>query len=426
MSQDVSTNPRAREPLTAPAPIQPWSAESDADKLMDELFSDIDRILEGGSKLPTETVKPEYISLQSIVIPPITMPPVVMPSQELVQQPSPEPIEATPVEPFETGVVHTASPKTSRWGWSFEKLLLATGLASLVATIILLLANQTKLTWPSSLNFAASTSAPDGNLSEADAQFINYMLRSLEVIDSKAKTSQKTGTVAGATGATNLPPVPASANRPVASNQQPTVLERVYIPVYQTPPAQPVPSLTVLPPVPVPSLAARPPVPAPSPAARLPVPAPSPAARLPVPSATARPPVPVRSPAARPPVPVPSSAARLPVPVPSATARPSAPAPSRAARPSAPASPQAVAPTSTAIPTSQAELSPASAPRYTLVGLQTGDRPVCLFDIDGVTQRINLGEPIGSSGWTLVAVTNEEAIIRRNGEVRSIYPGQKF
>jgi hypothetical protein len=26
----------------------------------------------------------------------------------------------------------------------------------------------------------------------------------------------------------------------------------------------------------------------------------------------------------------------------------------------------------------------------------------------------------------LVAVTNEEAIIRRNGEVRSIYPGQKF
>jgi hypothetical protein len=49
MSQDVSTNPRAREPLTAPAPIQPWSAESDADKLMDELFSDIDRILEGGT-----------------------------------------------------------------------------------------------------------------------------------------------------------------------------------------------------------------------------------------------------------------------------------------------------------------------------------------------------------------------------------------
>ncbi len=408
MSQDVSTNPRAREPLTAPAPIQPWSAESDADKLMDELFSDIDRILEGGSKLPTETVKPEYISLQSIVIPPITMPPVVMPSQELVSQPSPEPIEATPVEPLETGVLHTASPKTSRWGWSFEKLLLATGLASLVATIILLLASQTKLTWPSSLNFAASTSAPNGHLSEADAQFINYMLRSLEVIDSKAKTSQKTGTAAGATGATNLPPVPASANRPVASNQQPTVLERVYIPVYQTPPALPVPA---------PSPAARLPVPAPSPAARLPVPAPSPAARLPVP---------VRSPAARLPVPVPSPAARLPVPVPSATARPSAPAPSRAARPSAPASPQAVAPTSTAIPTSQAELSPAPAPRYTLVGLQTGDRPVCLFDIDGVTQRINLGEPIGSSGWTLVAVTNEEAIIRRNGEVRSIYPGQKF
>jgi hypothetical protein len=58
--------------------------------------------------------------------------------------------------------------------------------------------------------------------------------------------------------------------------------------------------------------------------------------------------------------------------------------------------------------------------------LLTGERPVGLFDVDGVTQRVNLGEAIGASGWALVAVTDNEAIIRRNGEVRSIYPGQKF
>ena len=389
MSQDVSTNPRVREPLTAPASIQPWSAESDADKLMDELFSDIDRILEGGSKLPTETVKPEYISLQSIVIPPITMPPVVMPSQELVQQPSPGPIQARVVEPLETGEVHTASSPATRSGWFFEKFLfplLIVGITSLVVMVVLLLSRQTKLTLPWSLNFAASTSAPNRYLSEADSQFINYMLRSLEVIDSKAKNSQKTGTATGSNNSTNLPPVPTSGNRPLGSNQQPTVLERVYIPVYppQTPPAQP----------------------APPPAARVPLSAPPPAARVPL---SAPPP-----------------AARVPLPAPSVTARVPLPAPSVTARTSPPPAPQAAATKPTAIPSSEAGLSAATASRYTLVGLQTGDRPVCLFNIDGVTQRINLGEAIGSSGWTLVAVTNEEAIIRRNGEVRSIYPGQKF
>jgi hypothetical protein len=43
-----------------------------------------------------------------------------------------------------------------------------------------------------------------------------------------------------------------------------------------------------------------------------------------------------------------------------------------------------------------------------------------LFDL------LNMGESIGSSGWTLVDVSNGEAVIRRNGEVRSIYAGQKL
>ena len=39
---------------------------------------------------------------------------------------------------------------------------------------------------------------------------------------------------------------------------------------------------------------------------------------------------------------------------------------------------------------------------------------------------ISSAEAIGTSGWTLVSVNNNEAIIRRNGEVRSVYIGQKF
>ena len=49
-----------------------------------------------------------------------------------------------------------------------------------------------------------------------------------------------------------------------------------------------------------------------------------------------------------------------------------------------------------------------------------------LFEIDGVARRIYVGENIGSSGWTLVKVVNQEAVVRRNGEVRSVFVGQQF
>lgn len=403
MSQDVSTNQRAREPLTAPTSIQPWSAESDADKLMDELFSDIDRILEGGGKLPTEPVKPEYVSLKSIVIPQIAMPPAVMPPQELVQQPRTESTVVTPVEPLEKSLTHTASSPASRSGWSFEKLLLvllAAGIAaSLVVTAILLLTSQQKLTWPWPLNLGDSSSSQNNPLSESDAQFVNYMLRSLDVIDHKTQTKQKTTTASAATRTTNLSSIPAPSNRTLASNQPQTVLERVYIPV----PMPQTPSAPAAAPQ-----AARPSVPV-------------------MPPAT-RPSVPAMPPAARASVPVIPQVARPPVRATPQAARPSVPASPQAARSSAPVPPQAVAPPAApeVAPTSAVPTSPAPVSKHTLVGLLTGERPVGLFEVDGVTQRVNLGEAIGASGWALVAVTDKEAIIRRNGEVRSIYPGQKF
>jgi hypothetical protein len=58
--------------------------------------------------------------------------------------------------------------------------------------------------------------------------------------------------------------------------------------------------------------------------------------------------------------------------------------------------------------------------------LELGDRSAALFEVNGTAQRIELGEAIGASGWTLVSVSNQEALIRRNGEVRSVYVGQTF
>jgi hypothetical protein len=62
-----------------------------------------------------------------------------------------------------------------------------------------------------------------------------------------------------------------------------------------------------------------------------------------------------------------------------------------------------------------------------LVGiLELGDKSAALFNINGVTRRVNLGEAIGSGGWMLVSVNKEGALIRRNGEVRSIFVGEDF
>ena len=58
--------------------------------------------------------------------------------------------------------------------------------------------------------------------------------------------------------------------------------------------------------------------------------------------------------------------------------------------------------------------------------MDLGEKSAALFKIDGVTRRIHKGENIGSSGWTLVDISNNEIVVRRNGEVRSIQTGQKI
>jgi hypothetical protein len=69
----------------------------------------------------------------------------------------------------------------------------------------------------------------------------------------------------------------------------------------------------------------------------------------------------------------------------------------------------------------------APSPTHTLIGLlELGDRSAALFEIDGAPQRIQVGEKFGASGWTLISVSGEEAIVRRNQDVRSVFIGQKF
>lgn len=83
-------------------------------------------------------------------------------------------------------------------------------------------------------------------------------------------------------------------------------------------------------------------------------------------------------------------------------------------------------PASVAIQPAQAA---SSEPQRTLRGIAIATDPTqsaILFEMNGVTQRYYIGESIGSSGWSVVDISNNYVSVRRNGEVRSISIGQKL
>lgn len=58
--------------------------------------------------------------------------------------------------------------------------------------------------------------------------------------------------------------------------------------------------------------------------------------------------------------------------------------------------------------------------------IEMGGNSAALVEINGVVQSYRIGESIGSSGWSLVEVSKNRAVFRRNGEVRSVFVDQSF
>lgn len=241
------------------------------------------------------------------------------------------------------------------------------------------------------------TEASAAEIPNSDEDFLAYLQDSLENISATQQASSQTVAAvipvptAGGTLPTTVPNVNAAPsigalpNLPGATNTT-NVIERVFVPVYEnnqaasvTPaaPAAPLPSVAL------PNNGTRPTVPVPAPvAAAAAIPAGAPAA----PTAS---------------VPIVTGAAALPT-------------------PSAPTT-VAVAPTNSGL----TDVTPSSS--ITMVGvLNLGSRSAALFDIDGTSQRAYVGDRIGLSDWTLVSVNGQDVVIRRNGEVRSVYIGQRF
>lgn len=311
-----------------------------ANRLMDELFGGVERALDGDPEALTAppAIKPETTTAAdhdlTLNFSEGGLPAVLLADSsetELAYSPG----MLTTADAVEA---MTSSPKAG-WErfWTVNRVLLGAAGLSLLATLALWIhqRQQDPVT-----TTAPSTVSTEVSEVSANAEFLEYLRRSLDVISQQASESASSSTtgvpdvpVALNGGALGLPPVgnntlpppPALSSGIPADSGSINVIERVYIPY---PTAQP--SATVAPAAPVPTAS------------------------------------------------TPSTA-------------------------------------------------PAPAPTHMLVGvLELGDRSAALFEIDGVTQRVYIGERVGDSGWSLVSVSNEEAVIRRNGEVRSIYIGQEF
>ncbi|WP_199249234.1 hypothetical protein [[Phormidium] sp. ETS-05] len=490
MSENVSTKSAVEElsPQTT-GNKTPLSVETYADRLMNELFDDVDRILDGGSRIPARPTHPEVISLQQIQVPQIILPTVVLPP--------PAPPEVAPSDEASAITTSKTQPNQNKW---VDKLLMGGAFVSLVATLGLWLWSRGDLrrVWAQMQELLPNAvvtepvappqvKTPEQLKAEADAKFMRYMEKALEAIERDPDTAAALPTPPGQTAVTPAAPLPLMmAPPPVNVTVNPTVnaapgpvnsgnvaealhriaiaLERLSIPgldpfqIVTVPQAQP-PQLGPAQ-RPQPPAAPKPaPKPAPSPTAQ---PQPATVAAAPTPRATATPtttPRATTTPTTTPratttPTTTPRAtttptttprATTTPTTTPRATAQPSptlqatltptpTPPPPGAATaepspiPTGPA--PAPAPTASEEPTPEVTETPTpSSPEVThvLIGiLELGEQSAALFEVNGASRRVKVGENIGSSGWTLVEVKNREAVIRRNGEVRSISVGQSF
>ncbi|MEM8807256.1 MAG: hypothetical protein AAGF01_14630 [Cyanobacteria bacterium P01_G01_bin.38] len=335
MTQQSPSNQLTAVSKERPSPESSQLVESYAEDLMDELFDDVDRILEGD--LPPATANPFTAAQTSFSSNPLDLPAMIVPVKA---------VESTESEPPDS---NDETPKTQRW---YKRRLpqIALGAACVSAIIALgvWLAKENASQPPTSaVQVETATTAP-APMSEEGA-FLEYLSRSINIIQGQTSAQAhvaQAGTVTPVNGLNRGTQTPVSRGA--------NVIERVFVPVFQPSQQTAVQSLPTLP-----------------------------------------------APGAAP-----------------ATAGNASPLPTLAPQTG---TPQATAPQRGTIP----NISPVNT--HVLVGvLELGERSAALFEINGASQRVYVGENIGASGWTIVSIANEEIVVRRNGEVRSVYIGQQF
>lgn len=407
------------------------SVDSLAENLMEDLFNDIDQVLSRGSRLPTEVNQPEIVSLTPIKIPQIVLPEKPTQSQNAEK---------------EEKVKSTETQVAKKENQSLDKFLLGAAFTSILVTLSLWLATRgglekilAYLGYIEKPNLSLETLSP--RVAE-DAKFADYIERSLKMIEQKeAAEKQKLLGLPPAPSSNNLPTVPVPANPPINTslllplNRLVDLME-----------AQVAKETLTIPETKVVVIPAMPTAVAVTPKSEAPSPKPS-AASASKASTEAAENVQEKSEAQVKPetkAKINSSSSAKAEAKTKLKASVKTTAQDKSEKNSEPqletkveSEPETETPTQPVslpppipvkIPATETVVpSEIKVPINTLVGiLELGERSAALFEIDGVARRIYVGENIGGSGWTLVEVVNQEAVVRRNGEVRSVFVGQQF
>ncbi len=384
MDKTVSSTTIDLQALTQDAAIDQMAASSGpqsnqyATGLMDELFGEVDSILDGSLIPPSEPMKveasperkaPINLDFAAFLSTPKTElgammadlsangAPVVIPQDHELQLTNSEP-DRNPVPQESYGL--------------FEKMLIFVGCSSAMAAMVIWLGSQGTIgRMVAAVRGTSDVSVAVVPPNPSDVKFSDYMGKSLESIDSKSKVMPNLAVLPGLPSAT-LPTVKVDNSSP-----------KIILGGSGMPQLKPVPTIGRT--TPGINLPANPPI----------TTALAPAANSQTNSQSS----------------LDQTVAKLSGLVDRMTGVTNRPV--AAIAPSA----RAVAPIAPAVPQSE----------YTLSGvLGNGDKSAAMFKINGVGRNYDKGEKIGNSGWVFIRVDSGNAVVRRNGEVRTLSAGQRL
>ncbi len=378
MDKTVSSTTLDLQALTQDAAISSTATDSGrssspaghyASGLMDELFGEVDGILDGSLMPPNEPLKvappaepkaPINLDFAAFLSTPAADRAALMSgisSADTAPATIPQDLEITPSS---TEAIRVQARQES-YGL-FEKLLIFVGCSSAIAAVVIWLGNQGAIgRLVATVKGPTETAVVIPPSNPSDAKFADYMGKSLDSIDSKSKVGS------------GLPTLPNLATMPT-----------VKVPGTITPQ----PAIIIG------------------------------GSGLPKP----------KVPAMTPGIPTPNSiSGASPAPAQNTLEQTVAKLSNLVDRMSRPVAPTPIAPVtrSTSMGLPAAPVMPA--PERILKGiLGNGDRSAVMFELNGVTKNYEKGEKIGNSGWVLIRVENGNAIVRRNGEVRTLSVGQRI
>ncbi len=396
MPQELIQSPLSlNHDVAQSAPPQP---DRFASQLMDEIFGDVEDVLDGGFVPPQEPLKVE-----------MQRPEIQFDVAAALAERYPqlakhlEEGETLPDLPTSDVALSTPKEKASKQkkeknsgGLGFlERLMIFTGCTSAVAALGIWMTSQGLFGRLATMASSAGTPVvPAPAVDEVQVKFADYMLRSLAAIDRNGAATNGAGPTTGITTAA-LPAVPVAPGAPDTKSAPQTA--GILLP-------KPSSGISVTP-MPVKPL-------------NLPL---QPAAVIQRPIVVSNPDSVSRSEFNRVNQMLSKISGMLERIAPGSSSR--IPGLGRAVAPKGAvvAAPKSVATAAQPVVTNQPQR------LITSYGVVPNGGSFVFFDVNGVQVRVSLGEAVGSTGWTLIDVTDSGiATFRKNGEIRKVAQGEKL